>query len=96
MRKKQVAKKKQAAQEQPAAKAIKVEAVPNILPETGLLRLSQIIGDRNKGITPIVPVSRSAWWLGIKQGRYPKGRKLSERVTVWTCAEIRALIARAV
>jgi hypothetical protein len=66
----------------------KVEAVPNILPEY-LLRVSQILGDKKKGIPPIIPISRSAWWLGVKSGRYPKGVKLSERVTCWRAEDIR-------
>ena len=28
-------------------------------------RLKQIIGDKNKDIPPIVPVSQSTWWLGV-------------------------------
>jgi prophage regulatory protein len=41
-----------------------------------------------------VPISRSAWWLGVKQGRFPAGIKLSPRVTVWRETDIDALIAR--
>src|SRR5512143_27493 len=67
----------------------------NILPETGLVRLSQILGDKKKGIPPIIPVSRSAWWLGVKKGIYPKPIKLSDRVTCWHAEEIRDLIGKA-
>ena len=51
------------------------------LPETGFLRLRQIIGDRKTDPpTPaIIPVSKSTWWQGIKTGRYPKPVKLGER-----------------
>lgn len=38
-------------------------------------------------------ICRSAWWKGVKEGRYPKGIKLSPRVTVWKASEIDALIA---
>ena len=54
------------------------------LPETGLLRLNQILR--------FIPISRSAWWAGVKNGRYPKSYKLSERTTVWKVEDIRALI----
>ncbi|MCX6403835.1 MAG: transcriptional regulator, partial [Actinobacteria bacterium] len=39
-------------------------------PETALLRLRQILGDRNSNppVAPIIPVSRSAWWAGVKTG----------------------------
>lgn len=62
------------------------------LPETGYLRLAQIIG-RPKTDTPAVfPVSKSTWWEGVKSGRYPKPVKLSSRITAWKVEDIRALI----
>ena len=65
----------------------------NQIPETGFLRIRQIIGDKKAGIPPIIPVGRSAWWDGVKKGRYPAGVKLSPGVTVWRVEEIKALIA---
>jgi predicted DNA-binding transcriptional regulator AlpA len=63
-------------------------------PETGYLRLSQIIG--NKKATPpipaIIPVSKSTWWAGVKSGRYPQPVKLSERCTAWRIEDILTLI----
>lgn len=64
----------------------------NQIPETGFLRIRQIIGDRKAGIPPLIPVCRSAWWDGVKKGRYPAGVKLSAGVTVWRVEEIKALI----
>lgn len=61
-----------------------------ILPSTGFLRLAQIIGTR--GQTPIIPVSKSSWWAGVKAGRYPKPVKLGARTTAWRAEDIRALI----
>ncbi len=61
-------------------------------PLDGLVRLNQIIGDQDKGIAPFFPVSRSQWFAGIKQGIYPKGTKLSRRVTVWKARDIRELV----
>ena len=64
------------------------------LPETGYLRLRQIIGD-SKSTPPLVaifPVSKSTWWAGIKSGRYPKSVKLGERITAWRVEDIRALL----
>jgi predicted DNA-binding transcriptional regulator AlpA len=66
--------------------------VQNILPETGFVRLSQILGDKRKGITPIIPVSKSSWWDGVKSGRYPASVKLGERTTCWRVEDIRKLI----
>lgn len=66
----------------------------NQLPETGFIRLSQIIGDRKADppIPPLIPVSKSTWWAGVKTGRYPKPVKLGPRVTAWRVEDIRALI----
>jgi hypothetical protein len=70
------------------------QAVGNILPETGLVRLSQILGDKKKGIPPIIPISKSTWWAGVKTGRYPQPVKLSDRCTCWRVDDIRSLISR--
>ena len=70
------------------------QAVGNILPETGLVRLSQILGDKKKGIPPIIPISKSTWWAGVKTGRYPQPVKLSDRCTCWRVDDIRSLIMR--
>lgn len=56
------------------------------LPLTGLLRIKQVLR--------FVPVSRSNWWQGVREGRYPQPLKLSQRVTCWRAADIRALIER--
>lgn len=67
------------------------------IPETGFMRLVQIVGDP-KAVPPVpavIPVSRSTFWAGVKSGRYPKPLKLSERVTVWRAEDIRAFIAQA-
>lgn len=68
------------------------------LHETGLLRLSQIIGDPNAKppILPIIPVKKSCWWEGVKSGRFPKPVKIGNgRATFWRVEDIRALIAKA-
>ena len=67
----------------------------NYIPETGLLRLSQIVGNPNASppIPPIVPVSKSTWWNGVKTGRYPQPVKyLGSRITAWRAEDIRALV----
>jgi predicted DNA-binding transcriptional regulator AlpA len=67
----------------------------NQLPETGFLRLPQIIGDPAKGLPPLIPVKKSTWWQGVKTGRFPQPVKLGPRVTAWRGEDIRALIASA-
>ncbi len=67
------------------------------LPETGFVRLSQIIGDpkAKPPIPPIIPVRKSCWWAGVRSGRFPKPVKLGPRVTAWRVEDIRALIVNA-
>lgn len=65
------------------------------LPETGYLRLPQIIGDPNAKppIPAVIPVSKSTWWAGVKSGRYPPPvRTLGRRITAWRVEDIRSLI----
>lgn len=58
------------------------------LPVEGFVRLNRIIAP----IGPI-PVSRSTWWAGVKDGRFPQPLKLGPKTTVWRVDDIRALIA---
>jgi hypothetical protein len=62
------------------------------LPE-GYLRLSQIIGDRHAKppIPPIIPVSKSTWYHGMKTGRFPKSVKILPKITAWKIEDIRKL-----
>ncbi|MCS0581001.1 transcriptional regulator [Massilia pinisoli] len=66
------------------------------LPETGFLRLPQIIGNQKAEppIPAIIPVKKSCWWDGVRTGRFPKPVKLG-RCTMWRVEDIRALIASA-
>jgi len=58
----------------------------HIFPKTGFVRLKQILAP----VGPI-PVSKSTWWAGVRDGRFPKSLKLGPRTTVWRAEEIRAL-----
>ncbi|GAB1392892.1 hypothetical protein MASR1M60_10550 [Rhodocyclaceae bacterium] len=67
----------------------------HILPETGYLRLKQIIGNpkANPPIPPIIPVGKSTWWKGVQSGHYPPPvRSLGKRITAWRVEDIRHLI----
>lgn len=67
------------------------------IPETGFLRLWQILGDpkAKPPIPPLIPVGKSCWWAGVKSGRFPQPVKLGPRVTAWRAEDIRDLIAKA-
>lgn len=66
----------------------------NPLPQTGYLRLLQILGDKRTipPIPPIIPVSKSTWWAGVKIGRFPKPVKLGPRTTAWRVEDILGFI----
>ena len=56
-----------------------------------LYREKDILGLSGKQ-PAIIPISRSTWWKGIKEGRFPKGRKISPKVTVWLGRDLRAVV----
>lgn len=58
----------------------------SMLTETTFLRLPQVLA--------IIPVSKSAWWQGCKDGRFPKPVKLGPRTTAWRSSDIAALVAQ--
>ena len=70
-----------------------MKAQPPQIPETGFLRLFQIIGDEKRGLPPIIPVKKTCWWQGVREGRFPAPVKLAPCVTAWRVEDIRALIA---
>lgn len=47
---------------------------------------------RLKHVLEIVPVSRSGWWQGVREGRFPAGVKLGPRTTVWLASDIQTLV----
>ena len=65
------------------------------IPDTGFLRLWQIVGCKRRRVEPIIPISRSSWFNGCKSGKYPAPIKLGERTTVWRAEDIRRLIEQA-
>ena len=54
------------------------------LPLIGFVRLAVVLLH--------IPVSKSTWWAGVKEGRYPQPVKLSARTTAWRVEDIRELI----
>lgn len=55
------------------------------LPEAGYVRLPTILR--------VFPVSRSTWWEGVRQKRYPQPVKLGPRITAWKVEEIIAFLS---
>ena len=54
--------------------------------DIALLRLPQVL--------EIIPVSKSTWWKGCKEGRYPQPVHPSPRTTAWRKCDIDALVAQ--
>jgi len=57
------------------------------LPDEGYVRLKQVL--------EIFPVSKSTWWNGVREGRFPRAIKLGPRTTAWDVSDIRKLIEQA-
>ena len=56
---------------------------PFVKKEERLLRLKQVL--------EIIPVSKSSWWAGVKDGKYPASVKYG-RSTFWVNSDIQNLI----
>jgi prophage regulatory protein len=64
------------------------------LPETGFLRLGQIIGNPKTNTPALIPIGRTTFLNGVKSGKFPKPVKLGERTIAWPVESIRALIVQ--
>ncbi len=66
----------------------------NTLPQTGFVRIWQILGNKKSEppIPPIIPVSKSTWWAGVKSGRFPAPVKFGDNLSMWKVEDIRTLI----
>ena len=66
------------------------------LPDSGYLRIRQILGNPNANppVPALIPVCASTWWSGVRAGRYPRPVKLSPNTTAWRVEDIRDLMDR--
>jgi len=51
-----------------------------------LVRLSTIL--------QLIPIGKTAWWGGVKSGKFPKPIKLGPRTTCWYWQDILPLIEK--
>ncbi|XSG84095.1 MAG: helix-turn-helix transcriptional regulator [Methylohalobius sp. ZOD2] len=63
----------------------------NFLTEKRLLRIKDIIGDKQKGIEPIIPICRSSFYNLIREGKLPAPKKIG-KVSVWRAEDIKRFI----
>ncbi|WP_294346788.1 AlpA family phage regulatory protein [Prosthecochloris sp.] len=57
-------------------------------------RLRDIVGDVKNGIPAIIPVSKTSWYRGIREGKFPKPVMLSEQTSAWRSTDIDALVEK--
>lgn len=58
----------------------------------GYFRIWQIVGDKKRGIEPLLPIGRSTFLAGVKTGKYPAPVKLGKKTTAWKKADILKLL----
>jgi predicted DNA-binding transcriptional regulator AlpA len=71
-------------------KRLTYEEVNHRLPPEGFVRINQLCN--HKGTRGILSISKSSFWAGVREGRFPKPVKLGKRTTAWKVADIRKLI----
>jgi prophage regulatory protein len=59
------------------------------LPESGFVRLPSILAPDGP-----IPIGKSSWWQGVRDGRFPRPVKLGPKTTAWRVEDIRTLIER--
>ena len=47
-------------------------------------------------IPPLIPISASTWWNGVKSGRFPAPVKLAGNITAWRAEDILRLVEEGV
>jgi len=57
-----------------------------------LLRVSDIVRNKKNGTFGYLPISKSAWWSGVAEGKYPQPIKLGPKTTCWKESDILALM----
>ena len=58
----------------------------------GCASLEDLAYLRLQDVLKLFPVSKSAWWLGVREGKYPASVKLGPRTTAWRVEDIRQLL----
>lgn len=60
--------------------------IPKPLPETGFVRLPDVLHH--------VGISKSKWYAGVKSGEYPQSVSLGPNSVAWRAEDVRALLSR--
>ena len=52
--------------------------------------MDRLIKDRE--CCELLSISRTSWWVGVRNGLYPKQIRLGERTSRWKLSEVMAII----
>lgn len=75
----------------PAQKASIHQSTFDALPDSGFVRVAQLVLSPDKpGVPAPLPFSAPTLWRKVKAKTFPAPLKLSERVTAWRVGEVRA------
>lgn len=70
----------------------RAEGKPNPTQSVQTADISNVRLYRLRQVLERIPVSRSAWFAGVLNGRYPKGHNLGPRTKVWRSDDIDHII----
>jgi prophage regulatory protein len=59
-------------------------------PTDALVRIEKIVGPNG-----LIPISRSAFYQGIKDGIYPKPVRLGKRTSAWRMSDLMLVVSEA-
>lgn len=65
----------------------------NKLPDTPLIRMSELASYAKRGHHGVLPVSAATVWSWVRNGKFPKPVKVSEKITAWRTADVREYLA---
>ncbi len=69
------------------------QRLPDILSQVAYLRLWQIVDCNKKNVMPLLPIGRTSFLTGVKDGRFPKPVKIAgTKCNCWRSDDIAALI----
>jgi predicted DNA-binding transcriptional regulator AlpA len=58
-------------------------------PTDALVRIEKIVGPNG-----LIPISRSAFYAGIKEGIYPKPVRLGKRTSAWRMSDLMRVVKK--
>ena len=61
--------------------------------DNNTLKLAEVGFARLPTVLSCIGISKTAWYDGIAEGRFPKPIKLGKRISAWKVEDIRKLIA---